>query len=157
ELQPYMRQMHGALMVLGLARAAEALAICEGLIAACAAPGHPGLAVDMDWIAEGLSSVGFYLEPCRHGREPADEAIALFFRRYEKRFAPPSLDTPMRLKSPVTAGASAPAGQPEVPEVEEEAKQPAQMDARAGLDADLLAIFLEEAGEVLATIDKTVP
>ena len=25
----------------------------------------------MDWIAEGLSSLGFFLEPCRHGREPA--------------------------------------------------------------------------------------
>ena len=43
---------------------------------------------DVDWIAEGLSSVAFFLEPCRHGREPSEEAIALFFRRYEKRSAP---------------------------------------------------------------------
>jgi chemosensory pili system protein ChpA (sensor histidine kinase/response regulator) len=33
ELQPYLRQMHGALSVLGMARAADALSICERLIA----------------------------------------------------------------------------------------------------------------------------
>jgi chemosensory pili system protein ChpA (sensor histidine kinase/response regulator) len=82
ELQPYLRQMHGALVVLGMARAAEALAICERLIGDCAKEGHPKVAEDMDWIAEGLSSLGFFLEPCRHGREPVDEAIALFFRRF---------------------------------------------------------------------------
>src|SRR5258706_5580540 len=101
ELQPYLRQMHGALVVLGMARAAQLLTICEKLILACGKEGHKTLADDMDWIAEGLSSLGFFLEPCRHGREPAEEAIDLFFRRYEKRDAPPSLDTTMRMKSPV--------------------------------------------------------
>ena len=101
ELQPYLRQMHGALVVLDLKRAAELLLICERLILNCAAEGNKALAEDMDWIAEGLSSLGFFLEPCRHGRDPAEEAIDLFFRRYEKRGAPPSLDTTMRMKSPL--------------------------------------------------------
>jgi len=150
ELQPYLRQMHGALVVLGLNRAAEALAICEKLIAACAREGHRTLVDDMDWIAEGLSSLGFFLEPCRHGREPAEEAIDLFFRRYEKRDAPPSLDTTMRMKSPVAPAA------PELVVELAPAPEPApKPEARAGVDADLLAIFLEEAGEVLETIDKT--
>jgi chemosensory pili system protein ChpA (sensor histidine kinase/response regulator) len=156
ELQPYLRQMHGALVVLNLGRAAEALAICEKLILACGKEGHKALTDDMDWIAEGLSSLGFFLEPCRHGREPAEEAIDLFFRRYERRDAPPSLDTTMRLKSPVAPGAVADATTklefepaPEVP-----APKP---DARAGVDQELLGIFLEEAGEVLETIDKTAP
>ena len=52
----------------------------------------------MDWIAEGLSSLGFFLEPCRHGREPAEEAIELFFRRYEKRDEAPA--TRRRKRSP---------------------------------------------------------
>src|SRR5262249_36179839 len=117
------------------------------------------LAADMDWIAEGLSSLGFYLEPCRHGRDPAEEAIDLFFRRYEKRDAPPSLDTTMRMKSPVAvgSGAEAPAAKLEMDFEPQPSATPAKADARAGVDADLLAIFLEEAGEVLQTIDKTVP
>src|SRR5258706_1774015 len=155
ELQPYLRQMHGALVVLGMARAAQLLTICEKLILACGKEGHKTLADDMDWIAEGLSSLGFFLEPCRHGREPAEEAIDLFFRRYERRDAPPSLDTTMRMKSPV---APAPA-QPAEPTLQFDSPPVAseKPDALAGVAADLLAIFLEEAGEVLETIDKTVP
>ena len=162
ELQTYLRQMNGALKVLGMERAAEALATCERLIMACAQEGTKTLAADMDWIAEGLSSLGFFLEPCRHGRDPADEAIDLFFRRYEKRDAPPSLDTTMRMKSPVAptavpAGADAPTMRLEM---DFSSKPPApapKPDARAGVDAELLGIFLEEAGEVLATINQTVP
>ena len=69
ELQPYLRQMHGALSVLGFPRAAQAISICEGLCWRRRAASTPR-GDDIDWIAEGLSSVGFFLEPCRHGREP---------------------------------------------------------------------------------------
>jgi chemosensory pili system protein ChpA (sensor histidine kinase/response regulator) len=160
ELQPYLRQMHGALVVLGMPRAAELLSICERLILACGKEGHKTLAGDMDWIAEGLSSLGFFLEPCRHGRDPAEEAIDLFFRRYEKRDAPPSLDTTMRMKSPVAATAGSVNDPTMKLEIDiPDAPPPAQStsDARAGVDADLLAIYLEEAVEVLENIDKTVP
>ena len=159
DLQPYLRQMHGALVVLGLARAAEALAICERMIADCSRDDHANLAEDMDWIAEGLSSLGFFLEPCRHGREPADEAIALFFRRYTKRNAPASLEATVRLKSPVTTAAPPPpVAAPELPLHEAPAPFPRQPEpARPPVDRELLAVFLEEAGEVLQTIDKTLP
>jgi chemosensory pili system protein ChpA (sensor histidine kinase/response regulator) len=126
DLQPYLRQMHGALSVLGFPGAAQAVSICEGLILA-QARGEHAEADDMDWIAEGLSSVGFFLEPCRHAREPVEEAIALFFRRYEKRNAPSSPETTMRIESPVTAS------------------------------SELLGVFLEEAAEVLQTIDQALP
>lgn len=138
ELQPYLRQMHGALAVLGFPGAAQAVSICEGLILA-QARGDAGSPDDMDWIAEGLSSVGFFLEPCRHGRDPQEEAIALFFRRYEKRNAPRTADSTLRLDFPskaTTLGAA---------------------PARPGVDADLLQVFLEEAGEVLQTIGETLP
>ena len=74
ELQPYLRQMHGALSVLGFGR--RAVSLCENMILA-QARGEGGEPDDLDWIAEGLSSVGFFLEPCRQGREPQEEAIAL--------------------------------------------------------------------------------
>jgi chemosensory pili system protein ChpA (sensor histidine kinase/response regulator) len=153
ELRPYLRQMHGALVVLGLMRAAQALAICESLIDACAKPAHPGLAEDMDWIAEGLSSIGFFLEPCRDGREPAEEAISLFFRRYEKRNAPVSPDTTVRLKLPLPA---APSGASAAPAAAAEPRVEPTL-TRPGVDPSLLEVFLEEAGEVLDTIRKTVP
>ena len=130
ELQPYLRQMNGALSVLGFPGAAQVVSICEGLILAhvsAQVPGDAGAADEMDWIAEGLSSVGFFLEPCRHGRDPHEEAIALFFRRYEKRNAP----------------------------VAPEAIKPAP--AQISTDNELLGVFLEEAGEVLQTIENTLP
>jgi chemosensory pili system protein ChpA (sensor histidine kinase/response regulator) len=126
DLQPYLRQMHGALSVLGFPGAAQVVSICEGLILAQARAEHVE-ADDMDWIAEGLSSVGFFLEPCRHGREPQEEALALFFRRYEKPAAPAALEATTPLESPATA------------------------------PNELLQVFLEEAGEVLQTIDKALP
>jgi chemosensory pili system protein ChpA (sensor histidine kinase/response regulator) len=81
-LAPLLRQIHGALAVLGLARAGEVLAACDAMMQA---PGE----IDMDWIAEGLSSLGFYLEPCLHGREPREQAIDFFLERFRQRAAPP--------------------------------------------------------------------
>ena len=102
ELQPYMRQMHGALVGARLqARRPRRCRCASAWSPRAPPPGHARVAEDMDWIAEGLSSLGFFLEPCRHGREPVDEAIALFFRRYEKRDAPALGVKPPRLQSPV--------------------------------------------------------
>jgi len=140
ELQPYLRQAHGALSVLGFPAAAQAISICEGLVLAQSRDERTA-GDDVDWIAEGLSSVAFFLEPCRHGREPSAEAIALFFRRYEKR--------------------SAPAAAAELPQqLLEETKQlqPATAaPSRPGVDPELLQVFLEEAVEVLESIGKTLP
>ena len=166
-LPPYLRQIHGALMVLRFDRAAEALAICEKMIAACAEKELAASAEDIDWIAEGLSSLGFFLEPCLHGREPAEQAIQLFFERYGKRsvaaeaapatpaaaaegadltikldFAAMAADVTQKMSSPA-ADAPRPSVAPPVP--------------RAAVDAELLGIFLDEAGEVLQTINDTVP
>jgi chemosensory pili system protein ChpA (sensor histidine kinase/response regulator) len=139
ELQPYLRQAHGALSVLGFPAAAQAISICEALVLAQARDERTA-GDDVDWIAEGLSSVAFFLEPCRHGREPSEEAIALFFRRYEKRGAPAAAELPK-------------------PSLEETKQlQPAPAAAsRPGVDAELVQVFLEEAVEVLETIGKALP
>ena len=146
-LAPYLRQIHGALNVLGFSRAAEILPVCEELIAACAEPDHDdGDGHDMDWIAEGLSSVGFFLDPCLQGREPAEQAVELFFRRYEKAHAPAEtrafdstvvLPGVMQREAPQTSSALSP--------------------ARLQVNDELLAVYLEEAGEVLAAINAALP
>src|SRR5688572_2020243 len=139
ELQPYLRQAHGALSVLGFPAAAQAISICEGLVLAQSRDERT-VGDDVDWIAEGLSSVAFFLEPCRHGREPSEEAIALFFRRYEKRSGPAIAE--------VTKV---------IPEETKIDLQPAAAPSRPGVDPELLQVFLEEAVEVLAGIEKALP
>ena len=142
-LGAYLRQVHGALKVLAFERAAEAVAICENMIAACsvAAPGQA--AEGMDWVAEGLSSVGLYLNPCVQGREPSEQALDLFFQRFSKRVE--AVDT--QVQADVTVKLEDAARRPE----------PAAPAPRPEVDAELLAIFLEEAAEVLQRIEATLP
>src|SRR2546422_455588 len=130
-LDTHLRQIHGALAVLGFERATQVMAICESLIKACAARERDASLEDMDWIAEGLSSLGLFLAPCVNGRDPSEKAIELFFSRYEKRAA--------------TAAA------PEKPQEKPRETRP------AAESEGLLDIFLEEAGEVLGNIDAALP
>ncbi|HVL35437.1 MAG TPA: Hpt domain-containing protein, partial [Burkholderiales bacterium] len=84
-LKPQLRQVHGALNVLGLQRAAQVASLCEQILEAFGALEGERAAEELDWLAEGLSSIGFYLDPCRGGREPAEQALDLFFQRYGRR------------------------------------------------------------------------
>ncbi|HEY6965956.1 MAG TPA: Hpt domain-containing protein, partial [Burkholderiales bacterium] len=165
-LQPFLRQIHGALTVLRFTEAARALSVCEEMIALCSEPSYEGVPDDMDWIAEGLSSIGMFLEPCLHGREPAEHAIELFFRRYEKAHIPVherALDTTVVLSAAALkkAAGAAPAlekTQPMPKPAAVPAAAPAAVPAppRPGVDAELLAVYLEEAGEVLGSIQSAL-
>ena len=158
-LAPHLRQIHGALMVLGFEGAARALATCERLIGECAWPEYAGTDEDMDWIAEGLSSIGFFLDPCLQGREPAEQAIELFFRRYDKAHTPVmqrSRDstvvltaTAMKVEAAAAEVVAAAVAAPPPP------AQPAPK-ARPEVNKELLDIYLEEAGEVLGSIDSAL-
>ena len=162
-LQPFLRQIHGALTVLRFGEAARALSVCEEMIALCSEPSYEGVPDDMDWIAEGLSSIGMFLEPCLHGREPAEHAIELFFRRYEKAHIPVherALDTTVVLSAAAIkkAAGAAPAIEKTQP-MPKPVAQPAAAPLappRPGVDAELLAVFLEEAGEVLGNIETAL-
>jgi chemosensory pili system protein ChpA (sensor histidine kinase/response regulator) len=160
-LANHLRQIHGALMVLGWEAAARVVAICERLIAQCAQADYAGTADDMDWIAEGLSSLGFFLDPCLNGREPADQAIELFFRRYEKAHTPPEereLDSTVVLTAAaIKAADAADAAVAEAIAAAAATPKPKALPARPELNRELLDIYLEEAGEVLAGIDATLP
>jgi chemosensory pili system protein ChpA (sensor histidine kinase/response regulator) len=169
ELPPYLRQIHGALNVLGFERAMQILPLCERWIAACADPAHDDLdAHDMDWIAEGLSSLGFFLDPCLQGRAPDDDAVELFFRRHDKAHAPAQ---PGRMDSTVVLPGAAlksdEAGEA-VPDAAQiagaaaaalavQAGQARSGAAERAVDAELLGVYLEEAGDVLAAIDGALP
>jgi chemosensory pili system protein ChpA (sensor histidine kinase/response regulator) len=115
-IKPQLRQIHGALSVLGWDRAIAVLERCEALTGSLV-PGSP----DIDWVAEGLSSLGLFITPCLHGREPRQAPIDLFLERIAGRAEPASA---------VAASEAAP-----------------------GIPAELLEVFLEEAGEVLSAIE----
>jgi len=60
----------------------------------------PFAQADMAWIAEGLSSLGFFLEPCRHGREAGgggDRPLLPALREAQRAAV---AHTTMRMKSP---------------------------------------------------------
>jgi chemosensory pili system protein ChpA (sensor histidine kinase/response regulator) len=149
-LAPHLRQIHGALMVLRFEAAARALSTCERMITACAEPDHAGTTEDMDWIAEGLSSIGFFLDPCLQGREPANQAIELFFRRYDKAHVPV---TQRAMDSTVVLTAAAIKAEAAAAEAAAVVAAPPAPKARPEVNQELLDIFLEEAGEVLGNID----
>jgi len=162
-LAPQLRQIHGALKVLGFEPAAHVLAICERLIGECAQPDHADAPEDMDWIAEGLSSLGFFLDPCLHGRDPADQAIDLFFRRYEKAHMPVAereMDSTVVLTATAmkaAAEAEAAAAATAAAAAAAATTQPRPAPARPAVNQELLDIYLEEAAEVLAGIDAAIP
>jgi len=160
-LATHLRQMHGALMVLGFESAARVAAICERLVAQCAQADHAGAAEDMDWIAEGLSSLGFFLDPCLNGREPAEQAIELFFRRYEKAHTPPAErefdSTVVLTAAAVKAADAAEAAVAAAIAAAAATPKPKVLPARPEVNRELLDIYLEEAAEVLAGIDAAVP
>jgi len=163
-LRPHLKQIKGALTMLRFTRAAELLAVCEEMIAACAQPGHAATAQDMDWIAEGLSSLGFFLDPCLRGRPPTAPALELFFERFDKRAAisaqpvPESaLASPVPVEVPTAVGATN-VNIAAVPAAAHRAPSPESKLAGATLiNEELLGIFLEEAEEVLANINTALP
>ncbi len=144
-----LRQVSGVFLVSNQKRAARLATVCQRLIERCANPAHTTLDQDIEWVAEGLGSLGFYLEPCQYGKLPAERAVNMFFTRYEQRAGNDAL---MLLTQ------SMPAVQPAADEQTAAAVVPAQAPApgaRAGADREMLDIFLEEANEVLETISTS--
>lgn len=160
-LRPYLRQIHGALVMLGFARAAELLSVCEELIADCAKPGHTGTAEDMDRIAEGLSSLGFFLDPCLRGRPPAEQAIELCFEHFKKRAPDGATAVPASTAEETAATPDQPAAAAQsidtgLPAASAEPASPLHPPAAAAVNEELLGIYLEEAEEVLVNINTAL-
>jgi chemosensory pili system protein ChpA (sensor histidine kinase/response regulator) len=112
---------------------------------------------EITWLAEGLSCLGFYLDPCTHGKEPDERATNLYFARYEKEQGFEALlslsqQIPLNERSadatatPAATTAPAPAPLPAAPAV----PQP------AGADREMLEVFLEEANEVLSAMEPNI-
>ncbi len=139
-----LRQVSGVFLVSNQKRASRLATVCQRLIERCAVPGHTALAQDIEWVAEGLGSLGFYLEPCQHGKMPAERAVNMFFTRYEQQAGERAILT-LTQSLPAVAAA---------PEIAALAPAPAA-PAHEVQDREMLDVFLEEANEVLAAIESS--
>ena len=186
-LRPSLRQIHGALVVLGFTQSTELLSQCEEMIADCASAGRPHDSKHMDWIAEGLSSLGLFLEPCLRGRPPETTAVESYMTRLAQRPPRPvpaaavltldaGADVPLTASVAEQDGSERPAvpaqtasdigtAVPEVPAVPEPAMLmvdvpgPAARSVASAPDVseEMLDVYLEEADEVLANIGSALP
>ena len=75
-LTSYIKQVFGALQILELERAADLLSACQQIIDKFADPSFKPEPRDLELVAEGLSSLGFYVEAVQHGRNDAFNIIA---------------------------------------------------------------------------------
>ncbi len=157
-----LRQVRGVFSVSNEKRAARLATACQHLLERCAAAPAPAAptttAADttrqVEWLAEGLGSLGFYLEPCLHGKEPAERAVNIFFARYENQ---QGFEALLALSQQVpTAKPIATVATPVAPQAVDESPAPAPVAAQAAVDREMLDIFLEEASEVLAAMETHI-
>ena len=80
-----LRQVEGVFAVSNQKRAARLALACQHLLTRCAGGSTTESRRDIEWLAEGLGTLGFYLDPCLHGKEPNERAVNLYFTRYEKQ------------------------------------------------------------------------
>lgn len=147
-----MRQVEGALAMLGETRAATLLAECARKVAEFAQASYPPSRDQFEELAKKLSALGFFIEALQHG--PADIDAIL------NPALPPLQETIEEMSEfGMEAGTPEEAALiPEAPAPQESQPGPSPETVRlAGasgeaFDAELLAIFVEEALEVMATI-----
>jgi len=81
-LASYIAQIEGALRILELERAAELLGACQAIITRFADPDYQPEQSELELVAEGLSSLGFYVEAVQHGKGDAFEILAPVVKRF---------------------------------------------------------------------------
>jgi chemosensory pili system protein ChpA (sensor histidine kinase/response regulator) len=181
------KQIAGALTMLGHLPAVHALNECKARIQALAAPDYVPDNADFETLAQKLSLIGFFVEGLQHG----ENDFQRFLQRMQKTpaaadVAAESASVPGEVaataatadlaEAPVAEAVLSATHVPEMPDLVastaeaalpdliEEKPQPLAAPApsaetlmlaeapHAVIDAELLAIFLEEAHDVLATI-----
>lgn len=149
-----MHQLTGALEMLGEARAHDALAKTELVIARLADARHAPRQEDFEAVAQTLSGLGFYIAALARNEAADFDALLQPMQPLLPQMERPAEDAPAEpppvaeqvveeraaeIPAPVTTFAAPPA------------TKPAVVDAD-NVEAELLGIYLEEADEVLANI-----
>jgi chemosensory pili system protein ChpA (sensor histidine kinase/response regulator) len=156
-LESVLKQISGALTILDFGKADKLLGICHTHIRRFADPAYAPSPQELEGVAEGLSSLGFYIEQVQYGRADAENIIGrtlshlagepeenpvILQEEAEETFAEESPEVGLaEIKAPVA------------PSQETERLLKASEEA---VDAELLETYLEEAAEVLAAVSESL-
>ncbi len=93
-LDPVLKQVSGALKILELGKADKLLGICHASILNFQNPAYEPGPLELESLAEGLSSLGFYIEAIQYGHSDAEKIIGRSLSRLtgepeEETAAPP--------------------------------------------------------------------
>ncbi|GLS05598.1 hypothetical protein GCM10007860_27550 [Chitiniphilus shinanonensis] len=155
KLDNCLRQLQGALMMLDRAEAVLLLQLCQQRIQSYATGEETPSSTELEELAEGLSSLGFYVDALEQSADDAEKLIAPALARLAGtvEVAPVQDELAVSLEEEPPIGAA-----PAEPEPQPEAPPPARPlpQSDAAIDAELLEVYLEEAVEVLATIAENL-
>ncbi|MDO9311481.1 MAG: Hpt domain-containing protein, partial [Nitrosomonas sp.] len=135
------KQVFGALVMLDLERAHTLLHLCLNLVEKLLKPGYEIVETEQILLVDGLSSLGFFIEALRSGQPESQQIVEEAIKLFQIAKIPASAPLPPQTTAPKPAVVT----KPDIAAVK--AASPS-----AGVDPELLAIFLEEADEVLASI-----
>lgn len=167
-LEPLVKQIAGTLTMLSLDKAGELLDACAKLIAKFADPEHSPAKQETELLADGISSLGFYIEALQHDQADKYTLLDPVLLRFGLAVAekPAAEEQPPRVTAPVveefTFAAPAEIVPAPLPEVPVPAPMPEVTPAIAEAaidklgDPELAEVFLEESQEVLAQIEESL-
>ncbi|SDV99595.1 chemosensory pili system protein ChpA (sensor histidine kinase/response regulator) [Nitrosomonas eutropha] len=130
-------QISGVLNVLELDQASTVLDSCRALTEKLTASDHLIDQAEQMLLADALSSLGFYIEALRNSQSDAEEILATIMQRLGQKPAGLGLSTDIR-EIPIDFAAAA--------------DRLFESDPEQLIDPELLAVFLDESSDVLASI-----
>ncbi|NBQ68581.1 MAG: hybrid sensor histidine kinase/response regulator, partial [Nitrosomonadaceae bacterium] len=136
------KQVSGTLVMLDLERAHTLMHLCYGLVEKLSKSGYEIAENEQILLVDGLSSLGFYIEALRSGQPDSQQIVEEAIKLFQVAANPANATPPLPTATPPAAALIA-----------DVAPAAAVSDA---IDPELLGIFLEEAGEVLAGIASDV-
>ena len=158
-IDPSVRQVQGALLMLGCDDAVLLLQACQERVLLLGTREDVPTQAELEELAEGFSTIGFYIDALEQGRDENKTLVQPMLTRLTG-FVPPQPE--------VTDVAEVLEAEPPMPNSMVQEVEPAHVEAVASeparaipqsdeaIDAELLEVYLEEAVEVLATIAAQV-
>ncbi|MBE7526331.1 MAG: Hpt domain-containing protein [Burkholderiales bacterium] len=131
-------QISGVLHMLELDRASALLESCRDLVEKLTDPARPLDQSGQTLLADALSGLGFYIEALRNSQSDSENILDTTISQFNQKLADPSLSTDILA---IQAGSAVAATQIS-----------AEAPIEPQYDPELLAIFLDESGEVLSSI-----
>lgn len=132
------KQVSGTLVMLDLERAHTLLHLCQDLVEKLLKSGYQIVETEQVLLVDGLSSLGFYIEALRSGQPDSQQIVEEAIKLFKIAANTTNVAPPLPTAAPPAAALST-----------DTASSAAVSNA---IDPELLGIFLEEAGEVLAGI-----